>query len=52
VNGVRDGKWIINKDNGTLEREEIYKNGVLLNPVPEKEERIDESTIQQGPDKK
>lgn len=33
VKGVKEGKWIVNKEDGTLEREEIYVGGELTNPV-------------------
>ncbi len=46
VAGLRDGKWIVNKEDGSLDREDIYKKGKLTNPVFEKEERIEEKDIQ------
>jgi antitoxin component YwqK of YwqJK toxin-antitoxin module len=51
VNGLRDGKWIVNKPDGTLDHEENYKNGKILNPVAEKEEKLDEGVIK-GPDER
>ena len=35
VNGLKEGRWIINKEDGSLEKEEIYKSGELTNPVSE-----------------
>ncbi|CAN5564860.1 hypothetical protein BH11BAC1_BH11BAC1_25570 [soil metagenome] len=49
--GLREGKWIVNKQDGSFEHEEIYKRGRILNPVAEKEERLDEGVIK-GPDEK
>jgi antitoxin component YwqK of YwqJK toxin-antitoxin module len=51
VNGLREGKWIVNKTDGTLDHEENYKQGKILNPVAEKEEKLDESVIK-GPEGK
>lgn len=51
VNGLREGKWIINKPDGTLDHEENYRKGKILNPVAEKEEKLDEGVIK-GPDEK
>ena len=33
--GLKEGSWIINKEDGMLEKEEIYKSGVLTNPTPD-----------------
>jgi len=51
VGGFREGKWIVNKDDGTLDHEENYRHGKILNPVAEKEEKLDEGVIK-GPDEK
>lgn len=51
LNGLREGKWIVNKPDETLDHEENYKKGKILNPVAEKEEKLDESVIK-GPDAK
>jgi antitoxin component YwqK of YwqJK toxin-antitoxin module len=31
LHGVKDGKWIVNKEDGSLEKEEIYDKGFLKN---------------------
>jgi len=51
VNGLREGKWVINKADGTLDHEENYKHGKILNPVQEKEQKLDENVIR-GPEGK
>ena len=33
IKGLKEGSWMINKDDGTLEKEEIYKSGILTNPT-------------------
>ncbi|HRH67470.1 MAG TPA: toxin-antitoxin system YwqK family antitoxin [Bacteroidia bacterium] len=34
-NGLREGSWMIFKETGEKEREDLYKAGKLLNPLPE-----------------
>jgi antitoxin component YwqK of YwqJK toxin-antitoxin module len=51
INGLREGKWVVNKEDGTPDHEEIYLHGKITNPVPEKEEKLDEGIIK-GPEVK
>ena len=41
-NGSREGKWKVNKENGEADHEDIFKNGNLMNPQPQKMEKIEE----------
>ena len=38
VNGLREGSWMIYKEDGEKVREDQYKAGILLNPLPEEKE--------------
>jgi antitoxin component YwqK of YwqJK toxin-antitoxin module len=41
-NGLREGTWNVFLENGAKDRDEFYKDGNLLNPLPVREEKLPE----------